>query len=130
MGYTDRMHELMKISDLFIGKPGGLTTSEALACGLPMVIVSPIPGQEERNSDHLLEEGAALRCNEMTTVAFKLDRLLEDPERLACMAARARALGRPEAAGQVVRTLLADEMPPLILDLEQREAMTQAAARE
>ena len=49
------MHELMRISDLFVGKPGGLTTSEAMACALPMAIVSPIRGQEERNSDHLLE---------------------------------------------------------------------------
>ena len=60
--YTSDIHEWMAISDLFIGKPGGLTTSEALACGLPMAIFSPIPGQEERNSDHLLEEGAGLRA--------------------------------------------------------------------
>ncbi|MGB8353847.1 MAG: glycosyltransferase, partial [Chthoniobacteraceae bacterium] len=77
MGYSDKMHELMKISDLFVGKPGGLTTSEALACGLPMAILSPIPGQEERNSDHLLEDGAAIKCNEMTTIPFKIDRLLD-----------------------------------------------------
>ncbi len=57
LGCSDRMHELMRMSDLFIGKPGGLTTSEALACGLPMAVFSPIPGQEERNADHLLEEG-------------------------------------------------------------------------
>ena len=45
------MHDLLKISDLFIGKPGGLTTSEALACGLPIAIISPIPGQDERNTE-------------------------------------------------------------------------------
>ena len=69
LGYTDRMHELMKMSDLFIGKPGGLTTAEALASSLPMMIVDPIPGQEERNSDHLLEKGCALKANELTTLA-------------------------------------------------------------
>lgn len=130
LGYSDRMHELMRMSDLFIGKPGGLTTSEALACGLPMAIVSPIPGQEERNSDHLLEEGAAVKCNELTTIAFKIDRLLKDPPRLARMAAAARALGRPDAAHEVVRTLLEDDLPPLVLDEEKRDAMTLAATGE
>src|SRR6185369_6985046 len=75
LGYTDRMHELMHCSDLFIGKPGGLTTSEALACGLPMAVFSPIPGQEERNADHLLEQGCAVRCNELTTLPYKIDTL-------------------------------------------------------
>ena len=124
------MHELIRISDLFVGKPGGLNTSEAMACRLPMAIVSPIPGHEERNSDHLLEEGAAIKCNEMTTIPFKIDRLLDDPQRLARMAARALALSRPHAAHEVVRTLLEDDLPPLILREEQREAMAQAAARE
>jgi processive 1,2-diacylglycerol beta-glucosyltransferase len=130
IGYSDRMHELMHISDLFIGKPGGLTTSEALACGLPMVIFSPIPGQEERNSDHLLEEGAGIRCNELTTLPFKIDRLLENPERLSAMRRAAAAMGRPDAARTVVQTLLDDHLPPLSLAPEQREAIALAAARE
>jgi processive 1,2-diacylglycerol beta-glucosyltransferase len=106
LGYTDRMHDLMHASDLFIGKPGGLTTSEALACALPMAVFSPIPGQEERNSDHLLEEGAAIRCNELTTLAFKIDRLLDEPARLARM--RAGRIGRPHAAREVVNTLFGE----------------------
>jgi processive 1,2-diacylglycerol beta-glucosyltransferase len=130
LGYSDRMHELMQVSDLFIGKPGGLTTSEALACGLPMVIFSPIPGQEERNSDHLLEDGVAIKCNELTTIPFKIDRLLDNPERLAAMRRAARALGRADAAAVVVKTLLEDDLPPLVLDDEQREAIAQAAAGE
>ena len=44
-----------------------------------MVIVNPIPGQEERNSDHLLEEGTALRCNNLPALAYKLDRLIDEP---------------------------------------------------
>jgi processive 1,2-diacylglycerol beta-glucosyltransferase len=63
VGFTKEMDEYMAASDIIVGKPGGLTTSEALARGLVYLIVNPIPGQEERNSDHLLEEGAALRCN-------------------------------------------------------------------
>ncbi len=57
IGYTHEMDELMAASDLMVGKPGGLTTSEALAKGLVIVIANPIPGQEERNADHLLEAG-------------------------------------------------------------------------
>ncbi len=129
LGYTDRMHELMKMSDLFIGKPGGLTTSEALACGLPMAVFSPIPGQEERNTDHLLEEGAGIRCNELTTLPFKIDTLLDDPARLERMRRAAAALGRPHAARTILETLLDDHLPPLILDEEQRDAIAQAASR-
>lgn len=130
LGYSDRMHELMRMSDLFIGKPGGLTTSEALACGLPMAVFSPIPGQEERNADHLLEEGAGIRCNELTTLPFKIDRLLDDPARLDAMRRAAMAMGRPDAARTIVQTLLDDRLPPLVLDNKQREAIAQAAARE
>lgn len=130
LGYTDRMHELMKSADLFIGKPGGLTTAEALACGLPMAIVSPIPGQEERNSDHLLEKGIAIKCNELTTIPFKIDRLLGDPAMLKAMSGRARGWGKPDAAKTVVDTLLHDDLPPVKLTPEQREEMTRAAGKE
>ena len=49
------------------------------------MIVHPIPGQEERNADHLLEAGAAIRCNNLPALAWKIDRLLDDPARLAAM---------------------------------------------
>ena len=106
LGYTDEMHRWMQMSDLYIGKPGGLTTAESLASGLPMVIVAPIPGQEERNSDHLLEKGIALKCNEFTTLAYKIDGLLDNPEQLAAMREKARSFGRPHAAATIVDTLL------------------------
>ena len=81
----------MAASDLVVGKPGGLTTSEALASGLVFVIVNPIPGQEERNADHLLEEGAAIRCNNLPVLAYKIDRLLDDPARVGDAGQRAQA---------------------------------------
>ena len=130
LGYTRQMHDLMKVSDLYLGKPGGLTTAEALACGLPMAILSPIPGQEERNSDHLLEEGVAIKCNEMTTIAYKIDALLDDPGRLASMQGRAREMGRPHAAALIVQTLLEDNLPPLQIDAVERERIAEAAAGE
>lgn len=106
VGYTTQMDEYMAASDILLGKPGGLTTSEALASGLVMVIVNPIPGQEERNSDHLLEEGVALRCNNLPVLAYKIDRLLDDPARLALMRERALKFARPRAAFDIVEKLL------------------------
>ena len=106
-GYTQEMDELMAASDVVLGKPGGLTTSEALAKGLVFVIVNPIPGQEERNSDHLLEGAVAIRCNNLPTLPYKLDRLLGDPDRLASMQANARKMGKPNAAKEIVDHLLA-----------------------
>jgi processive 1,2-diacylglycerol beta-glucosyltransferase len=106
VGYTGEMDEYMAASDILLGKPGGLTTSEALARGLIFVIVNPIPGQEERNSDHLLEEGVAIRCNNLPVLADKLDRLIKDPARMELMRANSRRLARPNAARDVVTKLL------------------------
>jgi processive 1,2-diacylglycerol beta-glucosyltransferase len=106
VGYTDAMNEYMAASDIVLGKPGGLTTSEALARGLVFVVANPIPGQEERNSDHLLEEGAAIRCNNPPVLAYKIDKLLDQPSRLAQMRVNALRLARPRAAFDIVAKLL------------------------
>src|SRR6185503_19202111 len=106
-GYTKEMDELMTASDIVLGKPGGLTTSEALAKGLVFVIVNPIPGQEERNSDHLLERAVGIRCNNLPTLSYKLDRLLADKARFKAMQGNARRLGRPNAAREIVGELMA-----------------------
>jgi processive 1,2-diacylglycerol beta-glucosyltransferase len=107
VGFTTAMDEYMAAADILVGKPGGLTTSEALAKGLLLVIVNPIPGQEERNSDHLLEEGVAIRCNNLPVLAYKIDRLLDDPQRVSVMREKARRLARPDAAQAIVRGVLA-----------------------
>ena len=106
VGYTTEMDEYMAAADLLVGKPGGLTSSEALARGLALVIVHPIPGQEERNADHLLEAGVAIRCNNLPVLAYKIDRLLADPRRLAAMRANARRLARPHAAREIAAVLV------------------------
>jgi len=106
IGYTQEMDEYMTASDLVIGKPGGLTTSEAMSKGLAFVIVDPIPGQEERNSDHLLEEGMAIRCNNLPTLSYKLGNLLDDRQRLARMQANSKRLGRPNAARDIVNRVM------------------------
>jgi processive 1,2-diacylglycerol beta-glucosyltransferase len=107
LGFTDQMDELLAAADLVLSKPGGLTTSEVLARGAVMVIINPIPGQESRNSDFLLEQGAAIKVNNTSTLAYKVSRLLEDPERLQRLKTSARALGRPRAAFEVVENALA-----------------------
>jgi UDP-N-acetylglucosamine:LPS N-acetylglucosamine transferase len=106
IGFTTEMHAYMSAADLMVGKPGGLTTSEALAKGLAIVVVNPIPGQEERNSDHLLEKGVAIRSNNLPAIGWKIDELLADPARLAKMRELARALGRPHAARSVAEETL------------------------
>jgi processive 1,2-diacylglycerol beta-glucosyltransferase len=106
VGYTKEMDEYMAAADLLVGKPGGLTSSEALARGLALVIVHPIPGQEERNADHLLEAGTAIRCNNLPALAWKIDRLLGDPARLTAMRANAMRLARPHAARDIAATLI------------------------
>lgn len=103
IGFTKEMDKYMSASDILLGKPGGLTSSEALAKGLALIIVNPIPGQEVRNSDHYLEEGVAIRCNNLPTLAFKIDRLLDDAGKLATMQAASRALSKPNAAHDVVK---------------------------
>jgi len=130
LGYTNDMHKLMKIADIFIGKPGGMTTSEAISCGLPMCIISPIPGQEERNSDHLLEEGIAVKCNDLTTLSYKLEQLLDDPDRLTRMKDNALRFAKPNASSTIVNTLLEDQLPSLSLTKDQRTAIALAAGPE
>jgi processive 1,2-diacylglycerol beta-glucosyltransferase len=106
IGFTTEIDEFMAASDLVVGKPGGLTSSEALARGLIFVVVNPIPGQEERNADHLLEEGAALRCNNLPVLAYKIDQLIDDPRRLSAMQSAAHRMARPRAAYDIVNKLL------------------------
>jgi processive 1,2-diacylglycerol beta-glucosyltransferase len=105
-GFVSNVHELMAAADLAVSKSGGLTTAECLASGLPMVVRDPIPGQEERNCDFVLEAGAGVRAEGTASLRFKLASLLADPARLARMKAAASAAGRPKAARAVLERLL------------------------
>ena len=105
IGFTTAMDEYMSAADLIVGKPGGLTTSEALAKGLIFVVVNPIPGQEERNSDHLLEKGCAIKCNNLPTLSYKIDELLNDKIRFQAMKENVSGLARPNSAVEIIRHL-------------------------
>jgi processive 1,2-diacylglycerol beta-glucosyltransferase len=105
LGFATNMHELMAVADLLITKPGGLTSSEALAMGKPLFILNPIPGQEAANSDFLLEHGAAVKVNRVEDLPYRIEQLL-GTKKLAEMGRSARALGRPEAARDVCREVM------------------------
>jgi processive 1,2-diacylglycerol beta-glucosyltransferase len=106
LGYTDRMEAVLAAADLAITKPGGLTTSECLAMGVPMLVTSPIPGQEDRNCDFLLENGAGWKAQDLENLCYKLGKLLAEPARLRRMASAAAKLGRPSAAYDIAEEVV------------------------
>jgi processive 1,2-diacylglycerol beta-glucosyltransferase len=106
LGFTREIDELMAVADLVVSKPGGLTTSETLARGAAMVIVNPIPGQESRNSDYLLENGAAIKVNNIATLSHKVTALLADSRRLEQLRENVKRVARPRAAFDVVEKSL------------------------
>jgi processive 1,2-diacylglycerol beta-glucosyltransferase len=106
IGFTKEMDQYMAAANLLVGKAGGLTTSEALARVLPMALIDPIPGQEERNADHLLEAGVAIRCNNFVVAPWKISRLLDNPARLKRMQDAARRMARPNAAACIAEDAL------------------------
>ncbi|HEY8099928.1 MAG TPA: glycosyltransferase [Burkholderiaceae bacterium] len=113
-GFTNHVERLMACADLVITKPGGLTVSECLSMGLPMIVNSPIPGQEERNADYLLEQGVALKAFDAITLEYRILHLLQNPDKLAEMRAKAKAIGRPAAAQRVLDVVLHVDQSGLI----------------
>lgn len=107
IGHTTLMDEYMSAADILIGKPGGLTCSEVLAKQLPMIIVNPIPGQEERNADYLLEHGAAWKCNNIPVLPYKVHELLSSEAIVTSMKRSAQRIATPNAASAVSRALRA-----------------------
>ena len=100
-GFVSNVDEIMDASDCIISKPGGLTTSEALAKRLPMIIVNPIPGQESRNTEFLLNNGAALASSATLPVEELLYSLLTNPDRMRLIKDSIEVLRRPNSAANV-----------------------------
>ncbi len=106
-GYSDEMHKMMRAADVLVGKAGGLTVSEALAMGLPLIIFNPVPGQELFNVDFLVNYGAGLQARDEDDVVEKVRFLSTHPDRLDQMAANAEQLGKPAAAATICERVLA-----------------------
>ncbi|MDN5805099.1 MAG: glycosyltransferase, partial [Microlunatus sp.] len=127
LGYSTDMPDLMRVASLFVGKPGGLSSSECMAAGLPMVLIKPIPGQEDRNSDYLLEQGAAVKCNYESTIGYKIDEVLSQPGRLDQLTAGAHRVGHPDAAADVAAAVATDDAPPVWITQGARESILAAS---
>lgn len=97
IGFTDKVALYMDAADCLVTKPGGLTTSEALAKGLPMIMINPIPGQEDRNVEFLLNNGAALKVSKTFTVDDAVYQLFSNTERMKTLKETVAFLGRPNS---------------------------------
>lgn len=107
-GYVRRMERFMAAADLILTKPGGLTVSEALAVGRPMLLTRPIPGHEEGNAEEVSRAGAAVAVDGASEITRAVADLLGDPGRLEKLADRAAALGKPDASDEVAAAELGE----------------------
>jgi processive 1,2-diacylglycerol beta-glucosyltransferase len=104
-GHVDNVHEFMEIADLVVTKPGGLTSAEALAKGLPLVLIDPIPGHEERNLDFLTTIEVAVTLDNSSGIARLVENVLEIPDKMARMNETAKRVGKPTSAQAAARVL-------------------------
>lgn len=105
-GFVDNVDVMMDAADCIITKPGGLTVTEAMAKKLPMILVNPIPGQEERNVDFLLNNGIALAVNKAFTIDDAVYFLFKCPGRLESIAERLEQLARPNASSDIAEFIM------------------------
>ncbi|MEI6634094.1 MAG: glycosyltransferase [Chlamydiota bacterium] len=103
---VERMDILMRAADLLVGKAGGMTSSEALATGLPMVLVDSLPGQERANATYLCRHGAAVQARGVEDAGQRAVEIALDAGRLQEMGHRARALAKPDAASEIARGVI------------------------
>ena len=106
VGFTDEVQKYMSACDFAITKTGGLTTSECIAMGLPIITINPIPGQEERNTDYLLENGAGLKTVDLVGLTYRVEKLLNNDELLGKMKRNARRIARPKAGEDILNIVL------------------------
>lgn len=108
LDYTNKVPELMSISDLVVTKPGGLTTTESLASNLPIVIINPIPGQEEENASFLENNGVGIWIKKQDDIKERLESILRNPKKLDEMKHHIRELSKPNSTENICKTILND----------------------
>ncbi len=106
LGFTRDVDALFEACDVLVGKAGGLTCSEALVKGIPLVIFKPTPGQEVRNADYLERHGTALQADSVEGVEATVGRWLSDPAELRRRREASLAIARPDAANAIARRVL------------------------
>lgn len=106
LAYTNKVPELMSVSDLVVTKPGGLTTTESLASGLPIIVINPIPGQEEENAEFLENSGAAIWIRKDDNVKEKLSYIFSNPEKMKDMKIKAKLLAKKHSTKDICETIL------------------------
>ena len=104
--FTNKVPELMSISDLVVTKPGGMTTTESLASKLPMIVINPIPGQEEENAEFLESKGIAIWIKKDDNVAEIIDSLLSNSQKLKKMSENTKLLSHPDSTQNICEILL------------------------
>ena len=107
--FTNQVPELMSISDLVVTKPGGLTTSESLASHLPMLIINPIPGQEEENAEFLEDKGIAIWLRKNDDSKLIIENLLADNKKLNLMKENTKLLAKPHSTETICKMILGTE---------------------
>ncbi len=106
LGYANNINELMDSSDILITKPGGITTAEAMAKKIPMIIIRPIPGQEASNTSYLISEKAALKAEKASEVKFLIKDLIENGHKLKNLSASASRIGKPASSLDIAKFIL------------------------
>ena len=106
-GFVDTIRVMMAASDLLVSKAGGLTSAEAMASGLPMIMVNPIPGQEMRNADLLVEHQAGWKALNLSHFQYKLSQVLLEGELLEHARLATKRLAKPSAARKILADVLA-----------------------
>ena len=106
LSYTNQVPELMSISDLVITKPGGLTTTESLASGLPLIIIDPLPGQEEENAEFIETNGAGVWVKENDKIEEILLNIFQDSSRLEEMKFKVKSIAKKDSTRDICKTLL------------------------
>lgn len=106
LDYTKKVPELMSISSIVITKPGGLTTTESLVSGLPLILINPIPGQEEENADFLVRNGVAVWIKKEDNIARVLKNLYRHPEIVSEMKSKIPELAKPDSTKNICDILM------------------------
>jgi len=105
LGFVENIEDYMRSADLLISKAGGLTTTESLTLGLPMLVVRPTPGQEDGNTEYLVKNKAGIYVKDIKKIGGVVEKLLKNPKKIEEMSENAKKLSKPKAAEMILREM-------------------------